>query len=164
MGTLTDRIPTPCIGVCSTGIGDSVCRGCKRFAHEIIAWNGYSTGQKRIIDQRLDHFLTQVVTNKLVIVDADRLRLQLEQLRIRYPRHRGPGSWVFALLRAGASQIDRPADFGLQRQPGYEDWSMLELREAIDREWFELSEAHYDRYIRAPHLRASPPKGDDSPQ
>ncbi|MDC1160500.1 DUF1289 domain-containing protein, partial [Luminiphilus sp.] len=25
-------IRTPCIGVCSTGVGDVVCRGCKRFA------------------------------------------------------------------------------------------------------------------------------------
>ncbi|MEC7008614.1 MAG: DUF1289 domain-containing protein, partial [Pseudomonadota bacterium] len=33
-------IKTPCIGVCSTGIGDSVCRGCKRFSHEVIHWNG----------------------------------------------------------------------------------------------------------------------------
>ncbi|HMW48455.1 MAG TPA: DUF1289 domain-containing protein, partial [Cellvibrionaceae bacterium] len=24
------QVRTPCIGVCSTGIGDVVCRGCKR--------------------------------------------------------------------------------------------------------------------------------------
>ena len=49
-------IRTPCIGVCSTGIGDAVCRGCKRFAHEVIDWNGYSQAQKEAIDARLDRF------------------------------------------------------------------------------------------------------------
>ena len=53
-------IRTPCIGVCSTGIGDAVCRGCKRFAHEVIDWNGYSQAQKQAIDARLDRFLACV--------------------------------------------------------------------------------------------------------
>ena len=26
---------TPCIGVCSTTYGDDICRGCRRFRHEI---------------------------------------------------------------------------------------------------------------------------------
>lgn len=34
-------IKTPCIGLCSTVYGDLVCRGCKRFHHEVIQWNGY---------------------------------------------------------------------------------------------------------------------------
>ena len=59
----------PCIGVCSTGIGDAVCRGCKRFAHEVIDWNGYSQAQKQAIDARLDRFLAMCVANKLRIVD-----------------------------------------------------------------------------------------------
>lgn len=146
---LTDRIPTPCIGVCSTGIGDSVCRGCKRYAHEIIAWNSYTEAQKRIIDQRLDQFLSQVVANKIEVIDVARLEGALQQQRIRYPRHRDPYNWVFALLRAGASQIHEPSQFGLDIHPAYRDWSMVELRDAIDREFFELSEAHYDRYMRA---------------
>ncbi|WP_226704400.1 DUF1289 domain-containing protein [Microbulbifer elongatus] len=48
------KVRTPCIGVCSTGIGDNVCRGCKRFAHEVIDWNAYSEEQRRIIAERRD--------------------------------------------------------------------------------------------------------------
>ena len=58
-------VKTSCIGVCSTGIGDSVCRGCKRFSHEVIDWNSYSDDQKRVIDRRLAGFLSQCVSNKL---------------------------------------------------------------------------------------------------
>ena len=50
---LKPPVKTPCIGVCSTGIGDSVCRGCKRFAHEVIDWNSYTPEQKDIVDRRL---------------------------------------------------------------------------------------------------------------
>jgi predicted Fe-S protein YdhL (DUF1289 family) len=45
VSNLPVRTPTPCIGVCSTGIGDVVCRGCKRYAQEVIHWNGYSEQQ-----------------------------------------------------------------------------------------------------------------------
>lgn len=145
---LAHRIPTPCIGVCSTGIGDSVCRGCKRYAHEVIGWNGYSQEQKHIIDQRLDHFLSQVVSNKLEVVDVALLKRQLDGQQIRYPAHRSPYVWAFELLRAGARQIRDPGQFGLALSPAYRDWDLVELREAIDREFYELSEAHFDRYMR----------------
>ncbi|MCZ6890305.1 MAG: DUF1289 domain-containing protein, partial [Gammaproteobacteria bacterium] len=37
---------TPCIGICSTTYGDLVCRGCKRYAHEIVDWNRYTEDQR----------------------------------------------------------------------------------------------------------------------
>ncbi len=58
-------VKTPCIGVCSTGIGDRVCRGCKRFAHEVIHWNSYSNEQKQLIEERLSQFLSQDLRNEL---------------------------------------------------------------------------------------------------
>ena len=51
-------VKTPCIGVCSTALGGFVCRGCKRFAHEVIDWNGYSHEQKMAIEQRTTKFQT----------------------------------------------------------------------------------------------------------
>ena len=76
-------VRTPCIGVCSTGIGDAVCRGCKRFTHEVIDWNGYSQAQKQAIDARLDRFLAMCVGNKLRIVDQKLLDWQLSVQKIR---------------------------------------------------------------------------------
>ena len=48
---------TPCIGLCSTVYGDLVCRGCKRFSHEIIDWNRYDHQQKAAVWQRLEQLL-----------------------------------------------------------------------------------------------------------
>ena len=41
------------MGICSTTYGDLVCRGCKRFAHEIISWNGFDESQREIVWSRL---------------------------------------------------------------------------------------------------------------
>ncbi len=143
------RVPTPCVGVCSTGIGDAVCRGCKRYAHEVIDWNGYSEEQKRAIEARLDKLLAQIVTAKVALFDPLRLQQMLQAQQIRYRHHRSAPCWVFDLLRAGASQISDTRDYGFALLPGYVHLSLIELREQIDREFFVLSEAHYQRYIRS---------------
>ena len=146
MSNLTP-IKTPCIGVCSTGIGDAVCRGCKRFAHEVIDWNGYSPEQKRAIDARLDEFLAQCVANKLRIVDAGLLGWQLSVQKIRHQPHHDPYCHLFALLKAGANQITAPEQFGFEVLPRYRDVTLTQLRDQIDEEFWVLSAAHYDRYI-----------------
>ncbi len=144
-------VRTPCIGVCSTGIGDSVCRGCKRFSHEIIHWNGYSNDQRLSIALRLDGLLSQVVQPKIEVVDAERLRVQMEHQQIRFNPESDPYCWVFDLLKAGASQIEDVSVFGLLLQAEWRGISLTELKNSIDRDFFTLSCAHYERYI-APGL------------
>ncbi|HRF88738.1 MAG TPA: DUF1289 domain-containing protein, partial [Pseudomonadales bacterium] len=78
----TKPVKTPCIGVCSTGIGDTVCRGCKRFSHEVIAWNAYSQDERRAVLQRIDVLLEQIVLRWFVIGDALILRQQLQSQQI----------------------------------------------------------------------------------
>ncbi|CAA0089955.1 Uncharacterised protein [Zhongshania aliphaticivorans] len=141
------RVVTPCIGVCSTALGDDVCRGCKRYSHEVIAWNGYTDKQKQIIDERLDGFLIQVMSNKLTIRDPQVLAWQCQTQRVRYPAHKSPYIWLFQLLRAGAGQIVEPIQFGFIVDVQYQDVSLSELRDMVDREFYLLSEAHYQRYI-----------------
>ncbi|MFK8041423.1 DUF1289 domain-containing protein [Congregibacter sp.] len=146
------RVKTPCIGVCSTGIGDSVCRGCKRFAHEVINWNGYTEDQKRIVDARLAQFLAQCVQNRMRVVDATLLAWQLQTQQVRHNPDHDPHCWLFALLKAGAGQIDDPAAFGFEVDVRFRHEPLLALREQIDQEYFALSSAHYDRYHLVPDL------------
>jgi predicted Fe-S protein YdhL (DUF1289 family) len=147
----TAAVRTPCIGVCSTGIGDTVCRGCKRFSHEVIAWNSYTQDERRAVLQRIDVLLGQIVARWLVIDDVDMLRQQLQLQQIQFDPARYPASWVVELLKAGASQIDDPAVFGLHRTAQAEGKSLRDLRDAIEKEFYELSCAHYERYFqRAP--------------
>lgn len=152
---MLDRpVKTPCIGVCSTGIGDNVCRGCKRFCHEVIDWNSYTPAQKRVIDERLRDFLSRCVSNKLRVTDRALLQWQLRVQQIRYNENHDEYCWVFALLKAGAGQIAATGDYGFEVDAPYRELPLAALREMIDQEFYVLSEAHYERYMLTPDLFA----------
>ncbi|WP_193164036.1 DUF1289 domain-containing protein [Microbulbifer hainanensis] len=148
------KVRTPCIGVCSTGIGDNVCRGCKRFAHEVIDWNAYSEDQRRVIAERREGYLVNAVRSQLEIVNQSLLLAQLRHQQIRFDEDQNPYCWVFELLRAGASQIDNPADYGLQPTPQARGVSLVELRWRIDEDFYALSVAYYQRFV-APGLQTA---------
>lgn len=145
-------VKTPCIGVCSTGIGDSVCRGCKRFSHEVIDWNNYTAAQKRAVDSRLSGFLSQCVSNKLRVLDPALLKWQLSVQQVRFVEHHDEYCWVFSLLKAGAGQIADTREFGFEVDLRYRELPLTALRERIDQEFYILSEAHYERYMLTPDL------------
>ncbi len=152
---MLDRpVKTPCIGVCSTGIGDAVCRGCKRFSHEVINWNSYSPQQQRVIDARLSGFLSQCVSNKLQVTDRALLQWQLRVQQIRYNEQHDEYCWVYALIKAGASQIGNTRDYGFEIDIHYRDLALDALWRIIDLEFYTLSEAHYERYMQMPDLFA----------
>ncbi|ODJ91371.1 DUF1289 domain-containing protein [Pseudomonas viridiflava] len=146
-------IKTPCVGLCSTVYGDLVCRGCKRFHHEVINWNGYNEDEKRAVWLRLEQLLVQVMTAKLEIFDADKLRLQLVQRKIRFVPHQSEYCWAYQLIARGARVISQVEAYGFVLLPEFRNWSLPELRDAIDREFFLLSEAHYQRYIAPGFLK-----------
>ncbi|ACE84935.1 DUF1289 domain-containing protein [Cellvibrio japonicus] len=145
--SLFKPVKTPCVGICSTGIGDSVCRGCKRFAHEVIDWNAYTHEQRLIIAQRLETFLAQIVQNRVKVVDEKLLLAQIKHQQIQFKPEQNPYCWVFDLLRAGASQIDDLGDYGLALQPGWTQVPLSTIRDAIDKDFYALSCAYYERYI-----------------
>lgn len=141
------RIKTPCVGLCSTVYGDLVCRGCKRFHHEVVNWNLYGEEEKRAVWRRLESLLVQVVAAKLEVFDAGLLRGQLEQRQIRFVAQQSPYCWAYQLIARGARMIQQLDAYGIVLLPEFRDSSLPELRDAIDREYFLLSEAHYQRYI-----------------
>lgn len=148
-------IKTPCVGLCSTVYGDLVCRGCKRFHHEVIHWNGYSEAEKRAVWLRLELLLVQVMEAKLEIFDTARLRLQLEQRAIRFLPAQSPYCWAYQLIARGARVIRDIEAYGMVLMPEFRDWELPRLRDAIDREFFLLSEAHYQRYIAPSFLKGA---------
>ena len=140
-------IKTPCVGLCSTVYGDLVCRGCKRFHHEVIHWNGYNEEEKRAVWLRLEQLLSQVMASKVEIFDPARLREQLEQRKIRFVPHQSEYCWAYQLISRGARHIQQVDAYGIHIFPEFRERPLMELRDAIDQEFFILSEAHYERYI-----------------
>ena len=147
---------TPCIGICSTTCGDTVCRGCKRFLHEVVEWNGYSHAEKGLVWQRLDQLLTLVVGNYIEVEDADRLEAALLAQNLRCQSQFSPAARVPELLRATGSRHPCYADFGLRPLPAaltHEHGRAL--YDTISQEFHALSLAHYERsFLQPMRIRA----------
>ncbi|MGI1677972.1 MAG: DUF1289 domain-containing protein [Cellvibrionaceae bacterium] len=141
------RPRTPCIGVCSTGIGDNVCRGCKRFEKEVINWNGYTDPERQAVLDRLDSLLVQTMKSKFLIADEKKLETQIRYQQIQFDASKDPYCWLFQLLRYGAGQINQLDNFGVVLNLEYHGKSLPELKALVDQEFYEISCAYHERYI-----------------
>jgi predicted Fe-S protein YdhL (DUF1289 family) len=135
------KVKTPCIGVCSTGIGDVVCRGCKRFAHEVIDWNGYTEEQHRLVVNRLDGFLQQVVSNMIDIFDEEKLLSQLQYQQINFDKNLSSSRWVYELLRRSSSHIRQTEDFGFIIKEKWQRYNLEQIKQFLNKT-FLLFQAH----------------------
>lgn len=140
-------VMTPCVGICSTSIAGSVCRGCKRYAHEVIRWNSYSDSEKQLVWRRLEEFLITIISNWFELVDMPLLQTQLQKQKIKFNPALDPRAWIYDLLRAGASQIEDVTAYGLRLLPRASGMTLAAVNDAIEKNYLELSEAHYLRYF-----------------
>ena len=140
------KVKTPCVGVCSTVFGDQVCRGCKRFHHEVIEWNGYTDIQKETVWNRLESLKVLIMKSKIFIENQVLLQSKLDSLKISYYDKVDPYCWVFDLIKQASQSIYDLSEFGLK--PLFEpDVELVELKRLIEEELFTLSDAHYQRYF-----------------
>ena len=139
------RSTTPCLGICSTTYGDSVCKGCKRFVHEVIDWNKFNSNEKELVNTRLEEFKIIVLKNRFFVSDQDLLAAKLKENAIRFNNALDPLTWIFDLLRASGTQELDLDQFGIKTLISE---ALPTIREQINKEFLELSEAHYDRYFK----------------
>ncbi len=144
---VTKPIVTPCIGICSSSMGDDVCRGCHRFAHEVVNWNGYPEEQRVVVFERLDSLLIQILVNKIQLVDIDLLSEKLTATNIAFRQHSDPHCWVYALLKKTCGEGIDPGDWGFLLCFDYADIALPRFYEELEDELYQLSQAHYQRYV-----------------
>lgn len=146
---------TPCVGTCSTTYGDLVCRGCKRFAHEIVQWNAFDREQRRVVWERLLALRCGAVAAVLEVLDEARLRAVARQLGVGGADELDAHNLLYELLQRlqwrdrqlplaelGArpcAPVEEPAE------PSAEQWLV-----SIDREFYQRSLAQYERNYRIP--------------
>ena len=148
---------TPCIGVCSTTYGDLVCRGCKRFAHEVVGWNSFADAQRNVVWTRLNRLLAESVRAYVTVVDEQRLRsvapervpdadaLPIEIVAFRTMCARPLPMAALGLVVREPSAGERGGPAPRVQEPG--DESASATREAvrrIDREFYIRSRAYYE--------------------
>jgi len=167
---------TPCIGICSTTYGDLVCRGCKRFAHEIVGWNGYDREQRGAVWTRLltlrggatRHFVEVIDADLLTTVAADTVPAAgapraaaggaarpMSAVPVARESAADPDPYLVAyeVLRQQVGAAE-PLD-GLLSRLGLRALdpalaAVEDLLRRIDQEFYERSMAQYERNFRTP--------------
>ena len=142
---MQSRRTSPCIGVCSTTYGDLVCRGCNRFAHEVVQWNAYDGDQRAVIWGRLDELRHGSLALFLSDERVDELCDAASTVKIGDRDGMSDASLAYEVLRRLA----------LRRQPlpwgeGVEPSSARVLLSSIDREFHNRSLAVYERSYKIP--------------
>ena len=124
-----------------------MCRGCKRFSHEIVDWNSYDDAQKETIWERLETFKKQVVGQIVRLNDQDRFQSAIEAQKIREPEDYQA---VYLLLQRLVRHSKTLSFAGLENvSPDFEIMegeidSLLTLQQ-IDKEIVTRSRAFYER-------------------
>ncbi|HCK64407.1 MAG TPA: DUF1289 domain-containing protein [Acinetobacter radioresistens] len=95
------RIPslTPCAGRCSTVFGDQVCRGCRRFNHEVIQWNTYTVEERMAVWQRLDAQLDQILVPMLPMAQLAQVEEFVLSKRVRLLENASQGRKLYHALK-----------------------------------------------------------------
>ena len=142
-----NRSSTPCIGICSATFGDDVCKGCKRFSYEITNWGKFSTDERAVVNSRLEQFKITILEEKFIISDNNLFESKMNEFSINFNSSPDPITWIFDLLRPSSHGDLDLSEFGIEILPKFSNLSLLELRDLINQEMLQLSEAHYYKFF-----------------
>nr|WP_174505399.1 DUF1289 domain-containing protein [Acinetobacter sp. Marseille-Q1620] len=145
------RIPslTPCAGRCSTVFGDHVCRGCRRFNHEVIQWNTYTVEQRMAVWKRLDAQLDQILVPMLPLADLRHVEGFILSKRVRVMDNASKGRKLYHALKICEKNKNFAADSGLGIQPS----QVKPVWDEFERRVLALAKASYDfAWLRADRM------------
>ena len=140
--TTNKPLTTPCVGLCSTVFGDSVCRGCMRFVHEVIDWNRYNDEHKQLVWQRLDEQLWVILPQIVRIYDPRKIIAIVQHLHIAHDEH---NIWrcVYDLIRANEKRHLTLDNCGFKLN---NEWQLKDINEHL----YLLATAYYQKdFLRA---------------
>ena len=148
------RIPslTPCAGRCSTVFGDAVCRGCRRFNHEVIQWNTYSADEKQSIWKRLDAQLDQILVPMLPLANLQHIEGFIHSKRVRIFETASKGRKLYHALKI----CEKNKHLALESGLGIDAHQVKPLWTEFERRVLALANASYDlAWLRADGMSRS---------
>lgn len=131
---------TPCAGRCSTVFGDYVCRGCRRFNHEVIDWNSYSTEQQISIWARLDSQLDQVLLPMLPNANQTQVEIFLHDKHVRLMPNASLGRKYYHAVRL----CEKTPKFCEISGLNIDEQQIKALWQEFEQRILALALAHYD--------------------
>ncbi|MGY5392401.1 DUF1289 domain-containing protein [Acinetobacter sp. NigerLNRRAM0016] len=137
---------TPCAGRCSTVFGDAVCRGCRRFNHEVIKWNTYTAQQQHAVWLRLDAQLDQILVPMLPFADLRHVEGFVLSKRVRLRSEASKGRKLYHALKICEKNKNFTNESGL----GISEQQVKALWQEFERRVLALATASYDlAFLRA---------------
>jgi len=123
-----------------------VCRGCRRFAHEIVEWNGYTEAQKASILERLKQIKSSVLSQHLVVSNESKFEkfckaLGFELIDIN--------DQIYAVLSYLITKSESLDSAGLEViRVGDESSGVAELMRFLESEMYLRAQAQYERNFK----------------
>lgn len=142
------RIPslTPCAGRCSTVFGDLVCRGCRRFNHEVIQWNTYTPEQRLMVWKRLDVQLNQILVPLLPHANLQHIEGFIHSKHVRILDTASTGRKLYHALKICEKNKHLAHESGL----GIKDAEVKPIWSEFERRVLALAKASYElAWLRA---------------
>ncbi|MBF7683363.1 DUF1289 domain-containing protein [Acinetobacter sp. B5B] len=137
---------TPCAGRCSTVFGDQVCRGCRRFDHEVIRWNNYTQEQQWAVWRRLDEQLDRILVPMLVHAELSQVEAFLDRKKVRVLENATWGRKLYHALKLCEKNNTLADESGL----GIKASLVRPTWDAFEAKVLQLAEASYElAWIRA---------------
>ena len=142
------RIPslTPCAGRCSTVFGDLVCRGCRRFNHEVIQWNTYTAEQRLAVWKRLDAQLGQILIPLLPHANLQHIDGFIHSKHVRVLDSASTGRKLYHALKICEKNKHLAEESGL----GIQNAQVKPIWDEFERRVLALAKASYElAWLRA---------------
>lgn len=137
---------TPCAGRCSTVFGDSVCRGCRRFNHEVIKWNTYSLEQQVSIWHRLDLQLDQILVPMLPLANVETAEQFVLSKRVRLREDASKGRKLYHALKI----CEKNKNFADESGLGIQSHQVKKIWQEFERRVLALATASFEMaFLRA---------------
>ena len=149
---------TPCAGRCSTVFGDNVCRGCRRFSHEVIHWNRYSEEEQLAVWKRLDQQIDKILIPMLPDYHYPTLQNFLEVKQIKLLPDAGLGRKLYQALKLCEKSpiLIEESGLGIQKSEIKPIWKEFEKR------ILALGQASYElAWLRANYIQQNISDFDD---
>ncbi|WLD58888.1 DUF1289 domain-containing protein [Salinispirillum sp. LH 10-3-1] len=114
---LSPTSASPCVGICSVTVGDTVCRGCFRTLDDIARWSSLNPDQLAERLARRRELLEESFTIYFELRDPELLLQQWHKYVNCPPHPQFPiEAWV-QLLHLGASKIINVEAYGIRIKP-----------------------------------------------
>lgn len=154
------RIPTltPCVGRCSTVFGDNVCRGCRRFSHEVIQWNGYGSAEQMAVWARLDAQLDQILLPMLTQANMQQVMQFIQSRRVKVLASASQGRLLYQALKICEKNKKLAEESGL----GIRAAQVKPIWQGFEQRVLALANASYDfAWLRADSIKQNLLHWDD---